>query len=490
MGLNRKLILKMSALILAIIGLGMIPPALCAVYYGERSSLAAFGICAAVYICAGFVIYKKTSLASRNIRIRDGYIVVVTCWLTACFFGAFPYYFSGSDLTFIQSLFESTAGITTTGATILTEATSANSALLFKAISHWLGGMGILVLIVSILPNLGSGGQTIANAETPTPRIEKVTNRISDTARILYIMYLSFSVIEFVLLLASSKISVFEALVTTLSTISTGGFLTHDIGIVYYNSIYIEAVITVFSILVAVNFNIYFYAVSGRLDEIRENTELKVFMVIILMSSLLITASLQVEGVYGSFLTSFRHALTQVVSFITTSGFTFANFMDWPAFAKTLLFLLMLVGGCAASTSGGLKIIRAIVFVKLIFRGFVKRLHPRSVVPVKLGNNSLEPKMVTQIATFILVYLFVFIGSMLIISLEAPDLESALGTSVSILSNTGIVYGTGIADLGFNYFSDLMKLFLSLLMIVGRLELFTVLILLSPGFWNPNRQKN
>ena len=487
MGLNRRLTVKMSSLVLAILALSMIPSFICAIYYGEKSCIAAFGLCAAVYGVFGFVFYKKLALTSRNIKIRDGYLVVAACWITACFFGAFPYYIADNDLTFIQCIFESTAGITTTGSSILSQAGSANSLLLFKAICHWIGGMVILVLMVSILPTLGIGGQTIANAETPTPRIEKVTNRMSDTALLLYVMYIAFTILEFVLLIMSSELTRFDALLTTLSTISTGGFLTHDVGIMYYNSVYIEAIITIFSILVAVNFNLYFYLVSGRFREIIKSTELKAFLCIIIVSTLIISLDVYTSGIYSNYSTALRHSLTQAVSFSSTSGFKFANFMTWPSLSKTILFILMMMGGCAASTSGGIKIVRIVVFFKLAMRGVVKRLHPRSVIAIKLGGNSLDSNLVTQMATFIFTFIGVALASLLVISIEAPDMETAIGTVIGTLSNTGTIYGSGLGDLGFNYFSDPMKLYLSLMMIMGRLELFTILILFTRSFWNPDR---
>lgn len=478
----------MLSLVMGIIGLSLIPAGICAAIYGEYKALIDCVLFALFYCTAGFTVFAKTRLTRRHISSRDGYLVVASCWIFACFLGAAVFYFSGQDLTFVQSIFESTAGFTTTGATLLDEGSTAKSMLFFKALAHWLGGMGILVLVVSILPKLGIGGQSIAMAETPTPKIEKVTDRISDTTRILYIMYISFTVIEFVLLLLSRKMDVFDALVNTLSTISTGGFMTHDLGIRYYESMYVETVITVFSFLVTVNFNLYYFLINKRARELTQNTELRVFLGVIVTTSVLIALNLQLSGIYDNIGTALRHSLTQVVSFSTTSGFSFAEFTSWPSFSKMLLFLLMMVGGCASSTAGGMKMIRAIVVFKLIFRGFLKRIHPRSVVAIKFRDTSVDSRIISQIATFVMTYLFIMLIGTAILSFKCPSLEVSLCTVVSLLSNTGLPL-TSAYPITSPVFGPGLHLFMSLIMIVGRLEIFTILMLFMPAFWNPSRQK-
>lgn len=478
----------MLSLVMGIIGLSLIPAGICAAIYGEYKALVDCILFALLYCTAGFAVFSKTKLTRRHVSARDGYLVVASCWIFACFLGAAVFFFSGQDLTFVQSVFESTAGFTTTGASLLDEGRTAKSMLFFKALAHWIGGMGILVLVVSILPKLGIGGQSIAMAETPTPKIEKVTDRISDTTRILYIMYISFTAIEFVLLLLSRKMEVFDALVNTLSTISTGGFMTHDLGIRYYESVYVETVITVFSFLVTVNFNLYYFLINRRTRELTHNTELRVFMCVITSTSVLIALNLRLSGIYDNIGTALRHSLTQVVSFATTSGFSFAEFTSWPSLSKMLLFLLMMVGGCASSTAGGMKMIRAIVVFKLIFRGFVKRIHPRSVVSIKFGDTSVDSRIISQIATFVITYLFIMLLGTAVLSVKCPSLEVSLCTVVSLLSNTGLPL-TSSYPISSTVFGPGLHLFMSLIMIVGRLEIFTILMLFMPAFWNPSRQK-
>lgn len=490
MDLNYGLILRISGLALAISGAAMIPPMICALIYHETGCFRSFIICGILFMILGAFLFRNFRHETRTLKIRDGYMIVGACWIMLCLFGSIPYYFSGYGLTVFQSLFEATAGYTTTGASNIIGEMAPRSLLLYRSVTHWLGGMGILVLAVSVLPALGIGGQNLARAEMPAPKIDKVTNKISDSARILYLTYFVFTIVEFILLNLSSKMNLFEATVNTLSTISTGGIMTHANGLAFYDSEYIEGVITAFSFLVAINFNIYYFAIHGRVKDVISNSELRTFAGVVGVFSLLISLNLSSSGVYDNFTQSLRHAVTQVVSFASTSGFSFANFNEWPTFSRMLLFMLLFTGGCAASTSGGMKMVRAMVLFKLIRRGFRTRIHPRSVVSVRLGNEPLTPAGVSQISTFIIMYFMMFILGTLALSINAPDLATAMGTSASCLSNTGITFGDFTATGDFSMYGGLSQFFMSFLMITGRLELFTILILFSPSFWNPNRQKN
>ncbi len=490
MDFNYKILIKISSLILAVTGISMIPSIICAAYYGETACLKAFAFFFVLFTAAGFLIYKAVPARYRHISARDGFLIVAACWIVSCLFGAFPYMFSGEGFTFAQSVFESTAGFTTTGATSVDGFLGPKSLILFKAVAHWLGGMGILILAVSILPAMGIGGQNIAKAETPAPKVDKLSNRISDSARILYIMYLALSLIEFFMLIFNSKMTVFDALVNTLSTISTSGIITHETGLAFYESFYVEIVITVFTIFASINFNLYYFLLNRRIKEFFGNTELRAFLGIVAIVTVIITVNLWINGIYDGIFSSLRYAFIQVVSFISTSGFTFTNFMSWPVLSKLLLFMLMFIGGCAASTGGGIKVIRVVVMMKLIFRGFKRRIHPRSVVAVKIGGKAVSGPMVSQISTFILVYLLVYIVSCVILSLNNLDFETTLTTAAGIMSNSGIGMGMFGTAGNLSMFNSGSQLFMSLLMLIGRLELFTLLFLFVPSFWNPTRQKN
>lgn len=490
MDLNYKILIKISSLILAVTGISMIPSIICAAYYGETTCLKAFAFFFVLFTAAGFLIYKAVPARYSHISARDGFLIVAACWIVSCLFGAFPYMFSGEGFTFAQSVFESTAGFTTTGATSVDGFLGPKSLILFKAVAHWLGGMGILILAVSILPAMGIGGQNIAKAETPAPKVDKLSNRISDSARILYIMYFTLSFMEFILLIFNRKVTVFDALVNTLSTISTSGIITHETGLAFYESFYVEIVITVFTIFASINFNLYYFLLNRRIKEFFGNTELRAFLGIVAIVTVIITVNLWINGIYEGLFSSLRYAFIQVVSFISTSGFTFTNFMSWPVLSKLLLFMLMFIGGCAASTGGGIKVIRVVVMMKLIFRGFKRRIHPRSVVAVKIGDKAVSGPMVSQISTFILVYALVYIVSCVILSLDNLDFETTLTTAAGIMSNSGIGMGLFGMEGNLSMFNSGSHLFMALLMLIGRLELFTLLFLFVPSFWNPTRQKN
>ena len=490
MDFNYKILIKISSLILAVTGISMIPSIICAAYYGETTCLKAFAFFFVLFTAAGFLIYKAVPARYSHISARDGFLIVAACWIVSCLFGAFPYMFSGEGFTFAQSVFESTAGFTTTGATSVDGFLGPKSLILFKAVAHWLGGMGILILAVSILPAMGIGGQNIAKAETPAPKVDKLSNRISDSARILYIMYFTLSFMEFILLIFNRKVTVFDALVNTLSTISTSGIITHETGLAFYESFYVEIVITVFTIFASINFNLYYFLLNRRIKEFFGNTELRAFLGIVAIVTVIITVNLWINGIYEGLFSSLRYAFIQVVSFISTSGFTFTNFMSWPVLSKLLLFMLMFIGGCAASTGGGIKVIRVVVMMKLIFRGFKRRIHPRSVVAVKIGDKAVSGPMVSQISTFILVYALVYIVSCVILSLDNLDFETTLTTAAGIMSNSGIGMGLFGMEGNLSMFNSGSQLFMALLMLIGRLELFTLLFLFVPSFWNPNRQKN
>ncbi len=490
MDLNYKILIKISSLVLAVTGLSMIPSIICAAVYNETACFKSFIGFFVLFTAIGFFVFKTTRVKYDYISSRDGFLIVAACWIVSCLFGSFPYMFSGEDFTLAQSIFESTAGFTTTGATSIDGFIKPKSLILFKAVSNWLGGMGILILAVSILPALGIGGQNLAKAEMPAPRVDKLSNRISDSARILYIMYIALSLAEFVLLMSSKEMTVFEAAVNTLSTISTGGIITHGSGLAYYGSFYVEIIITVFTIFASINFNLYYFVLNGKIKEFFGNTELRAFLGIIAIVTVIITLNLYMDGIYTNLLTSLRYSFIQVVSFISTSGFTFTNFMSWPVLSKLLLFALMFIGSCAASTGGGIKVIRIVVMIKLIFRGFIRRIHPRSVVAVKVEDKAISGPMVSQISTFILVYALVYMVSCIVLSLNNLDFETTLTTAAGILSNSGIGMGMFGTEGNLSMFNSGSQLFMSLLMLVGRLELFTLLFLFVPGFWNPDRQKN
>lgn len=483
--LNYKAIIRILGTIILVLGFAMIIPWIYALATEDSDAAQAFSKCAPFFLLIGA---SATIIKQRKVhlRTREGYIVVAACWILASFVGAFPYYFTGYTDSFVDAFFESTSGFTTTGCTAVADGTLSHSLMLWKAISHWLGGMGILIFIISILPALGINGQLIARAEAPGPVLEKVTVRMSDSAKILYLTYISFTLIEFALLSASRKMPIFDAVITTLGSISTGGLVVHDEGIAFYNSVYIEIVISVFCILASVNFVLYHYLVTGKVTYFIKDLELKAYLIIICGAILICSFGLMAAS-DQSFLQSLRGSFFQVVSMSTTSGYTHSPYTLWPSVCQITLIVLMFIGGCAASTSGSIKVVRILVMLKLIWRGGIKRIHPRSVVAVKLGKNAVSAPVVSSITMFILTYMFIFLISSFILSLQGLDLETTLTAALGMLSNTGAAFGASATIGNFSMFHPLLKLYLSGLMIIGRLEMFPIVVLFTRNFWDKDR---
>ena len=483
MSINYRIILRILGVITVITGLSMIPSMIVSFLNDSEAVFYSFLFSSIPLTVIGFsfVIYHRN--APKTFKIRDGYFVVATCWVLASLLGALPYYLSGVAVTYADAIFESTAAFTTTGCTIMDNSTLPMGIILWKATTHWLGGMGILIFAISILPALGISGLKLASAESPGPTFNKVKTKLADSTKLLYLIYVSLTVSLFVLL-SFSKMSTFDAVVNTLGCISTSGLASNPGGIAAYDSIYIEFVITLFTLLASINFMMYYFMISGRWESILQDVELKAYALIILGSVSIIGMSLYLSGTYSSILEAFRMGLFQAVSFSTTAGYSLADYTQWPTFTQVLLFLLMCIGGCAASTCGSFKVIRLIVLIKLISRGFRKRLHPRSVVAVRLGNNAIPAETVSSITVFAMFYFAIFLFTSLVISLDNLDITTTLTTSISVLSNTGIAFGELGPAANFSIYSSPMRLFLSFMMIVGRLELFTVLIILTPYFWS------
>ena len=479
---NYKAIFRILGIIILIIGIAEIMPWLYAEFTGDRAVAFAFRICAPITLALGASMFFLIKTGRSRFGAREGYLVVALCWIVASVLGAFPYLLSGFYDNFIDSFFESTSGFTTTGCSVARHGVTNHSLLLWKAISHWLGGMGILVFVISLLPALGINGQIIARAEMPGPVLQKTTVRMSDSAKALYITYISFTVAEFFLLMLSGKMSAYDGVITTLGSISTGGLLVHPQGIAYYDSVYIEMVICFFCLLAAVNFVLYHYILTGKFSYFLRDIELRAYAIIIAGSTIICTAGLVVirDENLG---TALRNSFFQVVSFATTAGYTRIPYMTWPSMCQIILLMIMFIGGCSASTAGSMKVIRILVMLKMIARGCVRRVHPRSVVAVKLGGGAISAPVVSGITVFLFTFLGLFLFSGLVLSFQGTDMETSFTSTLCMLSNTGASFGYGASMGNFSFFHPVLKVYLSALMIVGRLELFTIIILFTRNFW-------
>ena len=481
--LNIRVIFRILSLVIMITGIAMIPSYFVALArdsaFTEKAFLTAIGIT----LVTGLLLYINFRDAKGTLSHRDGYMAVALSWLFASLFGALPYWLSWGRAHLIDGFFESVSGFTTTGATVVGLEALDKSLLFWKATASWLGGMGILVFAISLLPALGINGLTIVKAEVPGPVVDKVAPRISSSTKILYFTYGVFTLLEFFLLFGFSQMDFIDSIINTFGSISTGGVFTHKDGLSYYDSPFIEGVIGTFCLLGSVSFLMYFLALKGKFREIIRNTEFKAFLAIIIISALLVSLSLFFKGGYDSFLHALRHGLFQVISCATTAGYGITDFSLWPGLCITLLFLLMLIGGCGSSTSGGLKVIRLITSFKIVSRMFFKRLHPQGVTAVKVGGKAMSADIVSRIASFMMLYFAFYIGSVLILSLDNLDMETTLGIAAGALSNTGLGLGPNGPSGFYGVYSMPLRLYLSFVMLMGRLEIFTVFILFTPAYW-------
>ncbi len=424
-----------------------------------------------------FLIFRK---APKSMSKREGYIIVSFSWVIISVFGSCPLFFAGVT-SYANAFFETVSGFTTTGATILTDIEGVSKGLLFwRALTHWIGGMGIIVLSLAILPVLGIGGMSLFVAEVPGPTPDKLHPRITATAKRLWGIYVLLTFVETILLMLGGM-DLFEGLSHAFATMATGGFSTRDASIAAFSP-YIQYVILVFMILAGTNFTLHYLALHGKLKEVFQNEEYRYYIGLLVLASLIITLVL-IFNAGLPFEQAIRDALFQVVTIVTTTGFITSDYLLWPGFLWMLIFLLMFTGGSAGSTGGGIKIMRQLLVLKNSFLELKRIIHPNAVIPVRFNGRTVPGNVMYNIMAFFVIYLIIFAISTLIMSAMGLDFETAIGSTAATLGNIG----PGIGNVGpvDNYANIPLggKWFLSFLMILGRLELFTVLIILSPAFW-------
>jgi trk system potassium uptake protein TrkH len=428
------------------------------------------------------LILTRIKSHDRHINAKEGLAIVALGWILISLLGALPLYLSDSTSTYIDSFFEIVSGFTTTGATVIADVEVLPMGILFwRSFTHWIGGMGVLVFTLALLPALGIGGFQILKAESPGPMTGKIAPRIKDTAKILYITYFTITIIQ-VILLKLGGMTLFESLLYTFGTVGTGGFSTKNASIGAYNSSYIHIVIGIFMVLSGVNFSMYYALYKRKWRDIIKDEELKFYFAIIFIAVLAIGINL-LKTSYSSTKLAFRDSFFQVGSIITTTGYSTANFDIWPTFSKAILLLLMFIGGSAGSTAGGMKVIRILITIKLIKREVLKIFHPRAVIPVKLNDKTLPNETIAGINSFTGLYVIIFVLSTILISLEGVDLVSAASSVAATLGNIGPGLGFVGPTRTFNGYSQITKAFFSVLMLLGRLELFTIIALLAPKNW-------
>lgn len=487
MDLNFKSIIRIIGILLLLTAGCMMLPVAVGVFYGEIDSIRAF--VRVIFPCAifGIAIYIGVKPSEKNIQNRDGYMIVALCWIVASLLGALPFFIQGCIPHYVDAFFETCSGFSTTGSSILTNVEALPKSMLFwRSFTHWIGGMGILVFAVALLPALGIGGQTIVSAETPGPTLSKITPKMSDMAKTLYIIYGIFTVTEITLLMIGGM-DLFDASVHTFGTVGTGGFSDYSDSVAHFNSPFCEWVITIFMIASGANFNLYYFGAVHGVRSIWKNSEFRLYIYIICAFSALISIDLIATNTVGGVADSIRAAFFQVASIITTTGFATANYDLWPTFCKMLLFALFFIGGCSSSTGGGIKVIRILVLLKLVKRNITLKLHPNALYNIKVDGNKIDSDTIQGIASFTFLYAAVFFGVAALISLDGGDIITNLSAAGTCLGNIGPGFAGVGPSMNFAAFSDMSKWILSFTMIAGRLELFTLLMLFSRRFWNPYR---
>lgn len=486
MSLNFKTIIKIIGTLLGIVSFSMLPSLFLSLYLKETSAAFAFGVTASVTMGVSALFIWRTKGAVAEPRLRDGMLIVCLGWFLASVAGAFPYMLSQTIPSFPDALFESVSGFTTTGATVFSDIEALPRGIIFwRSLCQWLGGMGILVFVISILPSLGINGHNILNAETPGIGFHSPGADLKRSAQKLYLVYVSMTALQ-VLLLCLGGISFFDSMVLSLGSISSSGLTNYNNGLLHFNSLYIESVIAVFMLLSCVNFSLYYYALQRRFKKFWQNTEFKAFIGIAVVCSVFVSLNLNMTHTYP-LRESFRYGIFQTISFLTTTGSASADFLSWPTFSKTLLTTLTFIGGSSSSTGGAIKVIRIVILSKLVWRSFTTRIHPNAVVGIKLEGKPIPSNTVNAAMAFFLTYFVVFLTGAFVISFDTNDFQTALLASSSLLGTTGASFGEMGIFGNYSIFSSPTKLFMCLLMLAGRLEIYAVLLLGSRTFWNPNR---
>ncbi len=475
--MNVKLVFKVLGHILRIESVFLLLPAMVALVYGE--SPLPFLVTALLLLGVGQGLCRLKT--SPHFFTREGFVAVGLIWFATCLFGALPFWLSGSFPSFVDCVFESASGFTTTGASILTDIEAMPKGVLFwRSFTHWLGGMGVLVLATAVLPSMGIRSHYLTQAETPGPVFSKLVPKQSTTSKILYSIYFGLTVVETVLLKIAGM-PWYDAVIHALSSAGTGGFSNRNASVGAYGSVAIDLIITVFILLFSVNFAVYFLLLTRKFRDILASDELRFFLTVVAGSTLLIAWN--IRGLYSSFAQALRYAVFQVASIISTTGFATADFTLWPQLSHLILILIMFCGACAGSTGGGMKCSRILILGRSLRREIHRIVHPRSVEVVTLDGKVVEEETIHSVLTFIGSYFLVILAGALIISLDNFSFSVSFSAALTCVSNVG----PGLELIGpagnFSIFSPLSKLVMSLCMIVGRLEILPVLVLFSRSTW-------
>lgn len=476
--MNRKKVLNILGHILQTVGALMALPLICALTFGERDWIYFFAVGAVAVLFGTLLTLIKPK--DHVIYAKEGYVIVATSWLVMSAIGALPFVLSRQIPNYVDAFFETVSGFTTTGASILPNVEVLSKSMHFwRSFTHWLGGMGVLVFILAIIPNVSERSIHIIRAEMPGPVVDKLVPKAKDTAKILYLIYIGMTLAEVIMLFAGGM-SFYESLVLSFGTAGTGGFAVLSTSIGSY-SVYSQWVIGVFMVLFGVNFNLYYLLFLRRSVNAFKSSELWTYLSIVLVSTGIITAN--VYKIYGAFGTAVRNSFFQVASIISTTGYSTVDFNMWPGLSKGMLLTIMIIGACAGSTAGGIKVSRVVMLFKIISREFKRLLHPRSVSVVKVDGKTVGDDVCSSVLVYLAVYVLCFVFIFLLLSFEPFDIETNISATAACFNNIGPGFSVVGPAGSYAAYSAFSKILLSLGMLLGRLEIFPLLLLFLPSTW-------
>lgn len=476
--MNFKVVLKIVGRVITMEAFVMLIPTFVAAFYGEDITPFLMSIILVLFL--GVILSSMN--ATKEFFIREGFFTVGLIWLATGFIGALPFYYSGYFSSFIDCIFESCSGFTTTGATILTEIESLPKGILFwRSLTHWLGGMGVLVLATALIPTIGIRTKYLTQAESPGPVFSKLVPKQAQTSKILYAIYCFLTVAE-AICLRIAGMPWYDSFIHAFGTAGTGGFSNMNASVGAYDSFAIDMVISVFILLFSINFAMYFLLMTRKFKEIFKSDELRFFLAIVAIATFIVT--ININHIYPDLKEAFRYAFFQVCSIISTTGFATADWLYWPQICQMIFILLMFCGACAGSTGGGMKCSRILVVFRVIRREIHHIIHPRAVQVVKLDGKVVEEKTIHSILTFIGAYFIIIMAGAVVVSLDGFGFSECFTVSLTCVSNIGPGLGVFGPAGNFSSLSGFSKGFLSFCMIIGRLEIFPILVLLSPSSWH------
>jgi trk system potassium uptake protein TrkH len=479
--MNLRFVGHLLAVVILVIGVGIVVSAGVSALYGDPD-VPALLVSAAVALAVGVPVYLLTRLRTRTlIGYREGFLSVGLGWIVAMVFGAVPYLIYGVFGP-VDALFESMSGFTTTGASVLTDYDQPHGIMFWRALTHWYGGMGIIVLFIAVLRPLGAGAMRLFSAEAPGPVTERLTPRLRDTARNLWLIYAFLTLLE-VLLLSVFGMDVYDAFCHAFATMATGGFSTREASVATFDSVPLEIIIVVFMFIAGGNFSLYYGVVRGQPKRLFSNPEFRTYVAIMAASVVAVAISLMVARSHFGLGHAFRESLFQVTSIQSTTGFATADFNLWNSFAKLVLVLLMFVGGSAGSTAGGLKVARVILLTKSMRHELTRQMHPHAVLPLKVGGRVVSESVRRNVLGYFSIYVLVFVVGALFVSMTNVDLITAITSVVATLNNIGPGLEAVGATMNYAFFDSFAKVVLIVMMVVGRLELFAILLPLTRAFW-------